>query len=791
MFRKIKMYTFINLALFALLPWAAQANEEPLMPDEAFKISAKADGPDAVLVEWDNAKGYYLYRDKFKFVSNSAGITTGTVNLPKGKLKHGIRPDGTEGDVEVFMDKLSVRVPISRTASAPNTLELTAHSQGCAEIGICYPPHRQKLSIKLPKAVASNGTEIKSQFPASLASGPGGQDNDQSTDQPAAYIKPLASLSQSLGLGGQDEILPPDQAFAFSHEIVDGNTIILRWQIAKDHYLYQDKFNFKLNNVSGVRLGEVKFSEAESKFDPVFNKTMHVYHNHAEVTLNLIRSTAGEIKLPLQAIYQGCAEKQGICYPPQTKKLDLLLPAVGASGVASTSVAATNSSDGFVSEQDQSARVLASGATLEIILYFFLGGLALAFTACMYPMIPILSSIIIGQGEKVTTASAFNMSMVYVQSMAITFGLLGAVVAAFAGGINLQAYFQSPWILIPFSILFVLLSFSMFGFYTIQMPASLQGKLSELSNKQSGGSYIGIAIMGALSALIIGPCAGPVVIGALAVAAKDGDILMGFISMFVLGNGLGLPLLIVGTSGGKFMPKAGTWMDTVKAVAGVVLLSIALLFLERISFIPPMVIMLLWATLFIVSGIYMGAMDQLQKEASGWMRLWKGLGIVFIFYGAIVMLGGLTGARNFNDPMHGSSLSGMGSAVATQEKLNFKIIKADSDLKRELAAASAAGKHVMLDFYADWCTYCKQFEDYVFSDKSVQNRLKDFILLKADVTANDEQDQALNKHAGVQAPPAILFFDKSGKELRKYRVVGAMDAKTFLARVNQAIDSTK
>lgn len=755
--------TLFSLLLISLLPLAVQANEEPLMPNEAFKISAVADGAEAVRVEWTIAKGYYLYRDKFKFVSNSADITLGTAEFPKGKQHHGILPDGSEGDVEVFMDKVSVLIPITRGNSALNSLELTANSQGCAEIGICYPPQRQKVSIELPAAIAKSSTALKS----------------------------LSSLNTSLGLAGEDDVLPPDQAFAFSHEVVDGNTIVLRWQIAKDHYLYQDKFNFKLSNVSGVRLGEVKFSEAENKHDETFNKTLKVYHDHAEITLNLLRSNSSEMQLPLQVIYQGCAEKRGICYPPQKKNLDLLLPAT-TSTVASTDTAAkAASSDNFVSEQDKSAQVLASGGLLQIILYFFLGGLALAFTACMYPMIPILSSIIVGHGEKVTTAGAFTMSLVYVQSMAITFGVMGAVVAAFAGGVNLQAYFQSPWILIPFSLLFVLLSLSMFGFYTIQMPASLQGKLSEISNKQQGGSFIGIAIMGALSALIIGPCAGPVVIGALAVAAREGNMLLGFIAMFVLGNGLGLPLLIVGTTGGKFMPKAGTWMDVVKAVAGVILLSIAILFLERVSFIPAKLLMLMWATLLIVSGIYMGALEQLQKEASGWMRLWKGLGIVFILYGVIVMLGGLTGARNVNDPLHGSSLvSSGGGAVAAQQHLGFKRIKSDEDLKKELAIASAAGKYVMLDFYADWCTYCKQFEDYVFSDAKVQALLKDFVLLQADVTANDAKDQALNKYTKVQAPPAILFFDKNGKEVRKYRIVGAMTAEKFLARVNQILKHT-
>lgn len=402
-------------------------------------------------------------------------------------------------------------------------------------------------------------------------------------------------------------------------------------------------------------------------------------------------------------------------------------------------------------------------------------------------MIPILSSIIVGHGEKITHKKAFAISMAYVQSMAITFGILGAAVALFAGGVNLQAYFQSPWILIPFSILFVGLAFSMFGFYSIQMPASVQSWLSNFSNKQEGGSLHGAIFMGAASALIIGPCAGPVIIGALAYVAAESDPLVGFLAMFILGNGLGLPLLAVGTFGAHVLPKAGTWMDTVKAGAGVVLLAIALLFLERISFISSTMIMMLWATLFIVVGIYMGALDAIKEEASGWFKLWKGLGVVFIIYGVIVMLGGVTGARNFNDPMHGSSLT-MGGAAVEKQHLKFKRIKTDQDLKNEVAAAKAAGKYIMLDFYADWCTYCKQFEDYVFSNKEVQALLKDFVLLQADVTANDEQDQALNKYTSVQAPPAILFFGKDGKEIRNYRIVGNMDAKTFIRHVKQILN---
>ena len=442
----------------------------------------------------------------------------------------------------------------------------------------------------------------------------------------------------------------------------------------------------------------------------------------------------------------------------------------------------------FVSEQDKSLQVLKSGDVLEIFFYFFLGGLALAFTACMYPMIPILSSIIVGHGEKITHQKAFAISMAYVQSMAVTFGILGAAVALFAGGVNLQAYFQSPWILIPFSILFVGLAFSMFGFYAIQMPASVQSWLSNFSNKQEGGSLHGAIFMGAASALIIGPCAGPVIIGALAYVAAESDPLVGFLAMFILGNGLGLPLLAVGTFGAHVLPKAGTWMDTVKAGAGVVLLAIAILFLERISFISSVMIMMLWATYFIVVGVYLGALDAIKEGASGWFKLWKGLGVVFIIYGVIVILGGVTGARNFNDPMHGSSLTMGGGSAVEKKHLKFKRIKTDQDLKNEIAAAKTAGKYIMLDFYADWCTYCKKFEDYVFTNKEVQALLKDFVLLQADVTANDEQDQELNRYTSVQAPPAILFFAKDGKEIRNYRIVGDMNAETFIKHVKQILN---
>lgn len=600
----------------------------------------------------------------------------------------------------------------------------------------------------------------------------------------------LDSLSSSLGFGEQEnEILEPDVAFQFGYE-TKGNTVLAHWEIAPDHYMYRNKFKVVVKEGKGVTIGSTNYPKGDIKNDEFFGK-IEVYHLKADAEIALINSTDKDVLTKLQITYQGCAEKTGICYPPIRKTIEVTIkPGGTAASAAAMSAPTTNDSSEFVSEQQEYENLLGSGEIWKIILGFFLGGLALAFTACMYPMIPILSSIIVGQGEKVSTRSAFIMSLVYVEGMALTFGAMGLIVSMVSGSFNIQAYFQSPVILIPFALIFVALSFSMFGFFTIQLPASFQGRLSQISNEQKGGNLIGVAIMGVLSALIIGPCAGPIIIGALTLAAKEGDLFLGFLAMFVLGNGLGLPLLIIGTTGGKFLPKAGTWMDIVKYVAGVILLAIAIMMLERVSFISATVIMMLWAVLLIVSGVYLGALEQIKDGASGWKKLWKGVGVFLIVYGLIVMLGGLTGARNVDDPLHGSSLIGGGSGnSAAATHLNFQKVKTVDDLNAALKKAKAAGKYVMLDYYADWCTYCKAYEDYVFTDPKVQALLKaNFVLIQADVTANDEQDKGLLAHTKVTAPPAILFFDKDNSaEKKRYRIVGAMNSAQFIERVNKVL----
>ncbi|MBI3561240.1 MAG: protein-disulfide reductase DsbD [Gammaproteobacteria bacterium] len=744
----------LALLLLVLSPgcWA----EEPLPPDQAFHFEAQVINPSSVRATWTIAPGYYLYRDKIKFESQSPDVSLGVITFPASSQHRGITPDGKEAMVDVYFNKFSVDLPINRVTANAATLKLLVRSQGCSDkFGICYPPQKNHYDLSLPVAKAETGKALSS----------------------------LKSLSAQLGMNTSDGPLPAEQAFAVNAVPQDGHTVRVTWTIAPDYYMYRDKFHFE-STTPGVTLGQANFPPGKMHLGitPEGKEgEVEVYMQQVSIDVPYTNASGAALNFNFIAHGQGCAEKLGICYPPQKRAVSVDLP----TGTGASTLSTPSGTDAAaITPQEQSEQVLASGKLLEIIIYFFLGGLALAFTACMYPMIPILSSIIVGQGQTITTRGAFILSLVYVEAMALTFGVIGASVALVAKTVNIQSYFQSPWVLIPFAILFVLLALSMFGFYAIQMPAGLQGKLSEVSNKQRSGNLLGVAVMGVLSALIIGPCAGPVIIGALTLASKEGNGLLGFLAMFVLGNGLGLPLLVVGTTGGKFLPKAGGWMDTVKYAAGVVLLAIALLLLERVSFVTSQMIMLAWATLFIVSGIYLGALQPLKEAASGWLKLWKGLGLVAIFYGALVMLGGVTGARNVNDPLHGSALLGGGTPQAST-KLAFKRIKSVDDLNREIALAKDHHRFVMLDFYADWCTYCKTYEDYVFSDPEVQKTLADFVLLQADVTQSDDTDKQLLGKVGVIAPPAILFFGKEGGELHDLRIVGALDAKKFIAQVHR------
>ncbi|MGD2054901.1 MAG: protein-disulfide reductase DsbD [Gammaproteobacteria bacterium] len=591
------------------------------------------------------------------------------------------------------------------------------------------------------------------------------------------------NLLDDLGLGGQDDILEVDDAFKLTAGIEE-NRFIARWEIAEGHYLYQDKMSIAPSEAT-IETLPLQLQPGEEKQDPIFNKLLYVYHDSAEIALP-ITNTNGVKQAVFKIKYQGCSEISGICYPPQTREISVRLPEIVATASAAEQevgeTAASDSTD-VVSEQDQIANTLKQGDTWVTLLVFFGAGLLLALTPCVFPMIPILMGIIVGQGENQTVRSTFILSLVYVLAMALTYTVVGILVGL--SGENIQAWFQNPWIITAFVAIFVALSFSMFGFYELQMPASIQSKITQISNSQKGGTLTGVAIMGFLSALIVGPCVTAPLVGALIYIAETGDAVLGGLALFALSMGMGTPLLAIGASAGKVLPKAGPWMDAVKAVFGVMLLGLGIWMLERVA--PASLTMALWAALLIVSAVYMSAIDSLPEGASGWRKLWKGTGLLLLVYGIVLIIGLASGGRDVFHPLKGIAISGSTTTEQTSH-LNFKQIKGVDGLNTALAEARAQGKTVMLDFYADWCVSCKEMEALTFTDPAVQRALADTVLLQADVTPNDEKDKALYKHFGIIGPPSIMFFDKNGNERKNFRVVGFVPADKFSAHVKQALN---
>lgn len=758
------------IALFLLMffavsqAWALFEEDEPLMPDEAFKLKAYAVTPNMIRAEWVIADGYYLYKHKFNFSTKSPDVTLGEPIYPKGKIKE----DEFFGKVESYRKKVVIDIPIQRSEKVILDMTLDTESQGCADIGVCYPPQKVSKTLSL--------------IPV--------DDDSVTLDTPKKTgLATLGSLTKNLGIPQQDEFLPADQAFAFGAEVIDGNTIVATWDIADGYYLYRDKFEFSVEDGAGVSLGKITYPKVSKVIDDDVFGEMPVYYKEVSIKIPLNRTVLSPVDMTLRANYQGCADA-GFCYPPESQTMGLSLPKgeKGGSTPVVVSDPVTEPSHLTISEQDSIANSLEHDGILMIILTFFGFGLLLAFTPCVFPMVPILSSIIVGQGEQVTTRKALTMSVVYVLAMALTYTVAGVIAGLF--GANLQATFQTPWILILFSLVFVVLSFSMFGFYELQLPASWQSKLTEISNSQKGGTLAGVAVMGFLSALIVGPCVAAPLMGALIYIGQTGDAVLGGLALFALSMGMGAPLIAIGASAGKLLPKAGPWMDAIKAVFGVLLLAVAVWMLERI--VPPAVALLMWAMLLIISAVYMGALTQLDAAASGWRKLWKGVGLVLLIYGGLELVGVASNAEDPLQPLRGVSFGSGGGSVATgvaqHQEVEFKKIKSLADLEREVALATSQGKGVMLDFYADWCVSCKEMERYTFADPAVQKEFAKGVLLQADVTANDDLDKELLKKFKLLGPPSMIFWNKKGEELPQMRLVGFLEADKFAEHVRKAFN---
>ena len=600
------------------------------------------------------------------------------------------------------------------------------------------------------------------------------------------WILPLAVLlfpavAQAFGWIEEDHDGPPTTPYQVSAEVTAADQIALHWTIAEGTYLYRDKVRVQLEQGEEIALGEIALPK------PVIKKSVlrpdgttgdsAVYYNQLDLIVPLLRQTEGATEIQLRVHYQGCAD-EGICYPPANRLFTLSLPPVGVAIAASGSSPPEAVNTPPQSEQDQIAALLAKGNLWLSMTAFFGFGILLALTPCVFPLVPILSGLIVGHGKELSPSRGFLLSLIYVVAMAFAYAIAGVIAGLL--GFNLQAELQNPWLLSAFALLFVLLALSMFGFYELQLPSSWQGKLRELSNHQKGGTWLGVAIMGFLSALIVGPCVAPPMAGAFLYIAQTGDGLLGGSAFFALGIGMGSPLLIIGASAGKLLPRAGAWMNRVQAVFGVFFLAVAILLLERI--LPVAVALLLWGTLLVVCSIYMGALRRLPPEATGWARFWKGIGVVMLIYGTLMLLGAAAGGKDTLQPLRGVQL--FATANETPEHSLFKTIKTTDDLQRELMLAKAQGKPVMLDFYADWCTSCVELERYTFSDPAVQSALQGFVLLQADVTPWDEADQKLLvKQFGLSGPPAIIFYNREGKEQRDLRLAGFIDAEAFIEHI--------
>jgi thioredoxin:protein disulfide reductase len=583
-----------------------------------------------------------------------------------------------------------------------------------------------------------------------------------------------------------DEYLPPDQAFQFSAAMKAPDAITLTWIIAPEYYLYRDRIKVSLpEETSLVQLGAPQFPPGKTKHDEYFGEQV-VYHEVLDVTVPVARAAdaTGEFKLKVQ--YQGCAEA-GLCYNPINKFVTLTLPsATAASTLDGKTDGTASSSGGMVSEQDRLASALQGDNVLYALALFFGAGVLLSLTPCVLPMIPILSGIIVGQGEGITRARSFALAMTYVQGMALTYAALGAIFALVFQQAP-QAFFQQPWIIMLMVALFVALAFAMFGAYTLQMPSAIQTRLTDASNKQQAGTFVGTFIMGALSALVVTACVAPAIVAALTVIIQSKQVLRGAAALYASGIGMGVPLLIVGASAGSLLPKAGAWMDTVKQLFGVLFLGVGIYLLQPL--IPNVAAMFLWAALAIVAGYWLFALMHGTKHAPAVVR---GFGLMILVYGIALLLGALSGRTDPLQPLAGLAANAGTSASASKESahaLPFTRIKSVADLDAAIASANASGKTVFLDFYADWCVSCKEMEKYTFTDPRVQSALANSVLLQADVTANDDADQTLLKRFGIFGPPSIMFFGTDGKEHKDFRVVGYMKADKFHEHVKAAFAS--
>lgn len=627
--------------------------------------------------------------------------------------------------------------------------------------------------------------------------------------KPFGFLSGLKQLGTSFDKSDEEELLPPDQAFKLTVKVRDENTLVAQFEPAKNYYLYKDKVAFKPKNTE-TSIEKISLPSGTLKSDLTFGQ-VEVFHQPFEAIVALKRDGSSTDKLTLVATYQGCNEPIGVCYAPISKVIELTLPVAKAAAGLAASVISNNAvaaptftagkpdaaaelfqsspSPAIETESAKIERMFDSGNFWLILTGFFGIGLLLAFTPCIFPMFPILSGIIAKKGEHITKTRGFILSLAYVLGMAITYACAG--VAAGLSGAMLSATLQNAWVLGSFALVFIVLAFSMFGFYELQLPGFLQSKVSEEAGHLKGGHLTGVFGMGALSALIVGPCVAAPLAGALLYISQTGDVVLGGSALFVMALGMGIPLLLLGASAGALLPRVGPWMESIKNFFGVLLLGVAIWLISPV--IPVVTHMLLWAALLIVSAIYLRAVDPLQPGASGVQKLLKGLGMISMLTGIALLIGVFSGSRDILQPLSNIGIAGAGvgangtdqTGIQQTRHLPFQKVKSIAELEQRIA--ESRDKYVMLDFSADWCISCKEMERFTFTDGKVQSRLKDVVLLQVDVTAGTPDDAALLKRFRLFGPPGILFLDRQGREIPGVRLIGYQDKDSFLTFLNAVL----
>ena len=732
------------LAFLALLVTgqAIAADDPPPPPQEVFRYVV-FDAGDALEIDWAVEDGFYMYRSAFSFESGEDAIVLGEPVLPEGK----VYTDEFLGEQVIYRGSFFVRIPYTVDGTKPDTVPLTIESRGCTDGGFCYMPQEWVENVAMSQP-APNAGKID-------------------LGNPAGQI--------------ESEFPPPDEVFFPEVFVVDGNTVEVGIRVLPGFYLYKHRMSAKSLS-DNAQAGQLDLPKGKKKYDEFFGES-EVYYNEVIGKLAIARATPEAMDLELEIGYQGCADG-GLCYLPQTKVMTVSLP------VATTvsDLSELPPSDAPVSEQGRIAEIINGSSLLAVVSTMFGLGLLLAFTPCVLPMIPILTAIIAGEGDDVTPTRGFTLALSYVLGMAIVYTAAGVV--AVAAGAQVQAAFNQPWVLTLFAALFVVLAIAMFGAFDLQMPSSIQSKLAAASSNQKSGTVVGAFIMGALSSLIVTACVAPALVAALAVMSQSGDYFRGGLALFAMSLGMGAPLLLVGAAQGKFLPKAGPWMVAIKGAFGFMMLGLAIWLLSR--FVPGAVIMAMWAVLVFMIGVFLGGLTTLTMESTIPQKLGKGFGGLAIIYGILLVVGAATGGTNPLQPLASVNLGGGegGVSVASHAELPFQRIKTVDDLDREIAAASSAGKTVMLDFYADWCVSCKEMEAWTFTDNGVQAALSNTLWLQADVTANDAEDKALLDRFGVFGPPTIIFFGTDGQQRHGYEVVGYMKAEAFAEHVDKAFGAS-